>query len=115
MSLTNDLNCRVALYARHEVQTPLGDADFQPQLQCMCWAKIVPTGGTVATQPGDMTQAQLKHTITIRANALPNVREDMFIVHKGRRYNVDTWRPHYKMPDRVELLCTMEVQPYHGP
>lgn len=112
MSLTNDLNCRVMLYARQQVTTALGDIDFDYIPQGQVWAKIVPTGGAVATQPGDMTQAQLKHTITIRANALPNVQEDMFVVHKNRRYNVDTWRPHYKMPDRVELLCTMEVQPY---
>ena len=112
MSLTNDLNCRVMLYARQQVTTALGDIDFDYIPQGQVWANIVPTGGSVATQPGDMTQAQLKHTITIRANALPNVQEDMFVVHKNRRYNVDTWRPHYKRPDRVELLCTMEVQPY---
>lgn len=111
MSLTNDLNCRVMLFARQQVITALGDIDFDYIPQGQVWAKIVPTGGSVATQPGDMTQAQLKHTITIRANALPHPAEDMYLIYKGHRYNVEYWRPHYKHPDRVELICMMQTTP----
>ncbi|EOQ38311.1 head-tail adaptor protein [Butyricicoccus pullicaecorum] len=111
MSLTNDLTCRVTLYARQQVTTALGDTDFDYVPQGQVWAKILPTGGKVANLSGDMQQAQLSHTVTIRANALPHPAEDMYLTYKGHRYNVEYWQPHYKHPDRVELICMMETKP----
>lgn len=113
MSLTNDLNCRVTLYARQQVTTALGDTDFDYVPQGQVWAKIVPStaqGGNTQALPGDMAQVGIRHIVTIRANALPHPAEDMYLTYKGHRYNVEYWQPHYKHPDRVELICTMETK-----
>lgn len=111
MSLTNDLNCRVMLYARQQVKTALGDLSFDYVAQGKIWAQIKVTGGKVEAVPGGMRQAKLAHSIIIRANALPHPADDMYVVYKGHRYDVDYWRPYYKAPDRVELVCTMDPKP----
>lgn len=116
MSLTNELNCRVELFARQAEKTALGDTTFAYRSQGLLWAAIRPigaagtmTGGQETALPGDTTQVSVHHSITLRANALPHPAEDMYLIYKGVRYNVDFWRPHYRHPDRVELICTMEV------
>lgn len=116
MSLTNDLTCRVVLYARQQVTTALGDKDYAYVPQGGVWAKITPIGGTgtatggrTAELAGDMAQIGVLHSITLRANALPHPADDMYLTYKGQRYNVKFWRPHYRRPDRVELICEMEV------
>lgn len=111
MSLTNDLTCRITLYARQQVTTALGDTSFDYVPQGQVWAQIQVTGGNTQALPGDMQQARLAHSIIIRANALPHPADDMYAVYQGHRYNVEYWRPHYKHPDRVELICTMEPVP----
>lgn len=114
MSLTNDLTCRVTLYARQQVTTALGDTAFDYVPQGQVWAKIVPStaqGSNAQSLPGDMAQVGIRHIVTIRANALPYPAEDMYLTYKGHRYNVEYWRPHYKRPDRVELICMMETKP----
>lgn len=115
MSLSNDLNCRVAIYTRHAQTTQLGDTDFINQFRGFYWAKIVPimsNSKNIVAMPGDMQVASLRHIITVRANVMANVDEDMFVVYKNRRYNVDTWRYHYKSSAKIELICTMEAKPY---
>lgn len=114
MSLTNDLNLRIAVYKTELHKTELGDIKPQYQLYKKVWASIRTTGSNLATQPADMTQAKLAHSIIVRANALPEIAEDMFFVYKDRRYNIDTWRPHYMHPDRLEIICTMDNTPFNG-
>lgn len=117
MSLTNELSCRAALYARQKTTTELGEETFDYVLQGFVWAKIMPlgragalTGGVRDDLPGEVTASAMRHSIVLRANALPHPAEDMYLVYKGVRYNVDFWRPHYRRPDRIELICTMEVK-----
>lgn len=114
MSLTNDLNCRVTIWARQSTDTAYGDTDLVHAPLCEVWAQIRPhgglgraTGGNVTPMPGEMQEPYLRHSIIIRANALPSVTTDMYVTYQGRRYNVDFWRPHYQRNDRVELICTM--------
>lgn len=114
MSLTNDLNLRIAVYKPTLKKTGLGDNKPTVELYKKVWASIRTTGSSLSTQPADMTQAKLVHSVIVRANALPELAEEMFIVYKNRRYNIDTWLPHYKHPDRLEILCTMDNTPFNG-
>lgn len=114
MSLTNELNCRIAVYKQTLNKTEFGDIKPKPELYRKVWASIRVTGGNLSTQPADMTQAKLAHSIIVRANALPEIAEDMFIIYQNHRYSIDTWRPHYLHPDRLELICTMDTTPVDG-
>lgn len=114
MSLTNDLKLRIAVYKTELHKTELGDIKPKTELYKKVWASIRTTGSSLSTQPADMTQAKLVHSVIVRANALPELAEEMFIVYKNRRYNIDTWQPHYKHPDRIEIICTMDNTPFNG-
>ena len=114
LSLTNDLNLRIAVYKPTLKKTDLGDNKPTVELYKKVWASIRTTGSSLSTQPADMTQAKLAHSIIVRANALSEIAEDMFFVYKDRRYNIDTWRPHYMHPDRLEIICTMDNTPFNG-
>lgn len=120
MSLTNDLNCRVTVWTPEQVTDEYGDTTYRPTPLCQVWAQILThggtaraTGGVVSQLPGDMHEPMMRHSIIIRANALPHIAAGMYVTYKGMRYNVDFWRPHYKHNDRVELVCTM-VPDTHG-
>ena len=122
MSLTNDLNCRVTIWARTNVTTDFGETDFIHAPLCEAWAQILPhggagraTGGNVTPMPADMREPYMRHSIILRANALPDCTTDMYVTYRGRRYDVDYWRPHYQRNDRVELICTMVIDDQQPP
>lgn len=115
MSLTNDLNCRVKVYARQPFLSEYGDTDFKDTLLCEIWAQILPhgglgraTGGKMVSLPAGMQESKLQHSVIVRAGTIPAISTDLYITYKGARYNVDFIRPYYKSRDRLEMVCTME-------
>lgn len=110
MSLTNDLRHRVTVYTKQQQTTALGDMDFGYAPFAAIWAGIVPKTGKTEEIAGEQKRAAVTHVVTIRANALPDLNVDMYLMSRGQRYDVEYWQPHYKRPDRVQLMCRLVVE-----
>lgn len=110
MGLTNDLRHRVTVYARQPLENALGDQDFGYAPVASVWASIRVRSGKTEELAGEQERATVTHVVTIRANALPKLSPDMYLLYHGQRYDVQYWQPHYKRPDRVQLLCRLVVE-----
>lgn len=109
-SLSERLNCRVALYSRQETKNELGELDFNYTEFKKLWAEIKPQGGDEKAGQGNTVVAEISHKFVIRANAIPGLANDMYFLFKGQRYDILYFNPNYKHRDSVEVFCKLVVE-----
>lgn len=109
MGLSSRLNCRVRLWGRTSVVNDLGESDFAYKPLRDVWAEVLPTGGSEQGGQGGTVFAEVTHKVTVRAGALPELTNDMYLTFRGQRYDVKYAIPNYKLRDRIEIYCRLVV------
>lgn len=108
--LTSRLRNKVAVYGNVATRNEIGEDTLTPGLiKYPVYAEILPTGGRNEQEQGNTTQAVTSHKITIRSNAVENLKNDMFFVYKNQRYDIEYFNPNYIYNDSVEILVTLVV------
>ena len=106
--LVERLTNKVEVWGNVPCKNELGEVDYETQKIKSIWAEIKPISGSVKTVTGDIIQVDMKYKLTIRANAIKELKNDMFFVYKGQKYNIDYSIPNFKYKDSVEIYCTLE-------
>ena len=108
--LTSRLRNKVAIYGNVPGRNKIGEDILTPGvIKYPVYAEIQPTGGRNEQEQGNTTQAVTSHKITIRSNAVSNLKNDMFFVYKNQRYDIEYFNPNYIYNDTVEILVTLIV------
>ena len=109
-SLCSRLNNRIALYTKVQVINELGEKDYQYQQIKTIYAEILPQSGNEKTGQGNTLFSEISHKIIIRANAVKQLSNDMYIVFDSKRYDVKYFQPNYKYHNYIELYCKLVVE-----
>lgn len=110
MSLTSRLKNRIDVYGKTEIENELGELDYTYGKIKSIWAEIMPTGGSTKNTEGNILQAQTSHRITIRANAVKELTNDMYFEYKGQRYDIKYFNPNFKYGDSIEVFCELVIR-----
>lgn len=109
-NLSKRLNCLIDVYGKTQIENELGEVDYDYSKLKSVWSGILPTGGTLKTTEGNYIYAEVSHKITIRANAIPNLTNDMYFMYKGQRFDIKFTQPNYKYKDSIEIMCGLVVE-----
>lgn len=104
----NSLNKRIDVYRIGFTEDEIGEVTTEAIKQKTIWADIKPVSGTLRTVTGNYVQVDEKYKITIRKDALKNLKNDMFFVYKDKKYLIDYSIPNFKYNDSIEIYCTCE-------
>ncbi len=104
-----ELRNKIDVYALVEEKNSLGAMSKKPKKIKRIWAKIVPTSGYSKEEKGNVTEIEVSHKITVRANALKGLTAEYYIVYQGQKYEILYWYPNYKENNYMELFCRLEV------
>lgn len=108
-NLSRRLTNRIELWGNIECENELGEKDFKQGKIKSIWAEIKCVTGSVKTSTGEVLITNMKYKFTIRSNAISEIKNDMFFMYKGQRYDIDYSIPNFKYKDSIELYCTLEV------
>ena len=106
-NLTRRLNNRIEVWGNVEYENELGEKDFQQEKIKTIWAEIKCISGAVRTEIGDILQTDMKYKFTIRTKSI-NIKNDMYFIYKGQRYDIDYNIPNFKYKDSIEVYCTLK-------
>lgn len=109
-NLAERLNCRVILYEGSETENELGEKDFTYHRIKSLWAEILPLSGRQLNGEGNTCFEEITHKFTIRSNVVSVLKNDMYFVFMGQRYDIKYFQPNYKYKDRIEVFCIQEVK-----
>ncbi len=108
----NNLNCRlnnrIDLWGNIPYENELGETDYKPDKIKSLWCEIRPTTGSVKTTLGNVIEVENKYKITVRVNAIKNLTNDMYLMYKGMRFDIDYNIPNFKYKDRIEIYCSLK-------
>lgn len=108
--LTSRLKNKVDFYGKSKIENELGEVDFDYKKIKTIWGEITPQGGTIKESQAGNIYADISHKITIRANELKNISNDMYFIHKDLKYNVKYSYPNFKYRDSVDIFCSLVVE-----
>lgn len=109
-TLSDRLTNYIDVYGNVEVENELGEVDYDYRKIKSVWAEIVPQTGNVVKVLDTPDYASIKHKITIRNGAIPNLNNSMHFEYKGQQYDIDYFNPNYKNRNLVEIICTLKIR-----
>jgi head-tail adaptor len=104
------LRNKIDIYGKVPFVNALGEDDFTYDIVNTIRAEIVMGSGDLKDSQSDTSYADINYKITIRANAMPDLANDMYIMFKGQRYNIKYFNPNYKYRDSIEIFCSLVVE-----
>lgn len=107
-NLTKRLKNKIEVWGNVETKNEIGEKDYIQKKIKSIWSEIKPVNGTVKTVTGDIIQVDMKYKITIRSNSIKELKNDMYFIYHGQRYNIDYLIPNFKYNDCIEIYCTLE-------
>ena len=108
-NLSKRLTNKVELWGNVQYTNELKEVDCSPQKIKSIWAEIKCTTGSVKTVTGDIAQVDMKYKFTIRANSIKELKNDMYFMYRGQRYDIDYNIPNFKYKDSIEIYCSLVV------
>lgn len=105
----NKLNCKIDVYGKDQIENELGETDFEYIKIKSIWANITPITGSIKNGAGSVVQVDMKYKITIRANSIKELKNDMYFMYKGQKYEIDYNIPNFKYKDSIEIYCSLVV------
>lgn len=113
MNLSSRLNCRIDVYGKIQIENELEELDYSYGKIKSIWAEILPgsnNSGGIRQGEGNTKFTDISHRITIRANSITNLTNDMYFIFKGQRYDIKYFNPNYKYRDSIEVLTSLVVE-----
>lgn len=103
-NLTARLRNKLTLYSKQPIINEIGEDDFEYAPLKKVWGEIINWGGSNTKSVAGTTTEQTSHRIIIRSNAVSELTDDMYFVHKGIRYDIEYFNPSFKKNDFIEIL-----------
>ena len=110
IGLTSRLTCRVDVYDRVEAYNDRGELLPVHRKIKSVWAEITPQTGRLDNMEGLMERADINYKFVVREGAIPHIKNSMYLIYKGQRYDIRYYNPNYKYKDNVEIFCTLVVE-----
>lgn len=111
-TLSSSLSCFVSLYGRGEkTENELDERDYEYVKIRDMWAQIVPARAIERDLSSGESYLDYTHKITVRAPC--RLSTDMYILYRGKRFDIISWDWHYKRRDRV-IITAREAEGRNG-
>lgn len=103
--IINSLNHRVDIYSKTEVKNELGEVDYEYRKLKTVWAEIRPQTGSLQQQQADTILANVTHKVIVRYDGCKDLNNDMYIMYRGKRFDIKYILNPYFSNETLELFC----------
>ncbi|WP_244833376.1 phage head closure protein [Clostridium sp. BJN0001] len=101
----NSLRHRIDIYSKTEVENELGETDYEYSKLKTVWAEIRPQTGSLQQQQADTVLANVTHKVIVRYESCKELTSDMYIMYRGKRFDIKYILNPYFSNETLELFC----------
>lgn len=106
----NGLRHRVDIWGNIPLENELGEMDFTPGKIKTIWAEIIPQTGNLQRQQADTILSNVTHKIIIRYESGKDITQDMWIIFRGKRFDIEFILNPYFKNESLELFCREVIE-----
>ncbi len=95
---------RVEIWGKVKGINTLNQTTYEPDKLRSVWAQIIPQTGRLMNQPADTVLSNVTHKIIIRYSAYPELSPEMWLVYRGKRFDIDFILNPYENDETLEVF-----------
>lgn len=96
---------RIDIYGNSEIENELGEIDYSSVLLKTIWANIIPQTGSLQKQQANTILSNVTHKIIVRYESANDVTQDMYIMFRGKRFDIKYILNPYFKNESLEIFC----------
>lgn len=96
---------RIDIYGNSEIENELGEIDYSSVLLKTIWANIIPQTGSLQKQQANTILSNVTHKIIVRYESANDVTQDMYIIFRGKRFDIKYILNPYFKNESLEIFC----------
>lgn len=108
----NSLNKRIDIYSKTQIENELGEVDYIYTILKSIWAEVRPQTGNLQKQQADTILANVTHKIVVRYESAKELTNDMYIIFRGKRFDIKYILNPYFKDETLEIFCEEVI--YNG-
>lgn len=106
-----ELKHRIDIYGGSEpAENELGENDYTPIKINTIWSKIVPQTGKLQIQQANTILSNVTHKIIVRYGAGKDITQDMYIMFRGKRFDIKYILNPYFRNETLEIFCEEVIE-----
>lgn len=103
-----ELSHRIDLWSKIATENELGEIDYAYAKLKTVWASIVPQTGSLQKQVADTILSNVTHKIIVRYSSV--IEQDMYIVFRGQRFDINYILNPYFKNETLELFVVQVIE-----
>ena len=103
------LSKRIEIWGKVEGTNILNQTTLEDKKLKEVWADIVPQTGRLLNQPADTILSNVTHKVIIRYSAYPGLSPEMWLVFKGKRFDIEYILNPYESNDTLEVFARQVI------
>jgi SPP1 family predicted phage head-tail adaptor len=105
-----DMRHKVEIWGRTKTKNEIGETVYKHSLINTIWAAIVPQTGTLQRQQVETILSKVTHKIIVRYASGKDVTQDMYIMFRGKRFDIKYILNPYFKNETLEIFCEEVVE-----
>jgi SPP1 family predicted phage head-tail adaptor len=105
-----ELRHRIDIWGNVSTTNELGETEYSPSKIKTLWAAIMPQTGKLQVQQANTILSNVTHKIIVRYGAGNDITQDMYIIFRGKRFNIDYILNPYFKNETLELFCEEVIE-----
>lgn len=102
-----DLRHRIEIYGKTKIENELGETDFTFGKIKTIWAAIIPQTSKMQSGQANTILSNTTHKIIVRYDK--GITQDMYIMFKGKRFDINYILNPYFKNETLEIFCSEVV------
>lgn len=103
-----DLRHRIEIYGKTQIENELGETDFTFGKIKTIWAAIIPQTSKMQSGQANTILSNTTHKIIVRYDK--GITQDMYIMFKGKRFDINYILNPYFKNETLEIFCSEVVE-----
>ena len=101
-----ELDKRIEVWGKTAIKNELKETDYQDTKIKSIWASIIPQTGSMLKGQANTILTNTTHKIVCRYSSGKDIKNDMWIMFKGHRFDINYILNPYFKNEKLEIFCT---------
>jgi SPP1 family predicted phage head-tail adaptor len=108
--MSTDMRHKVQVWGKVKTKNEIGETTYQSSLLKSLWAAVIPQTGALQRQQVETLLSNVTHKVIIRYESGKDVTQDMYLMFRGKRFDIKYILNPYFTNETLELFCEEVIE-----
>lgn len=108
--ITNKLNKRIEVWGKIKTKNEIGEVDYSEGKIKTIWAALIPQTGNMQKGQVETILSNTTHKIIVRYGSGKDITQDMWLMYKGHRFDINYIINPYFQNETFEIFCNEKIE-----